>query len=383
MNMRLIVAVSVVALALAACGSSAPDVPAETAWGEATVVEELGIGVESGPDEYMFGSIRGIAVGSDGAVYVADGQPTIVRMYDSDGTFVRNIGRQGQGPGEFVSAPGLGVLPSGTLVTRDPRGSRVSLFLDGGEYLDSFPVVPGGRMLTIDREGNVYVQLFEGDVVLVKYSIEGEELGRVTFPPQDMAGASTFGLGSGEGNIFPFPTETRSAWSPLGYLVTGRNDVYDIELRKPEGAVHLTRDVAPVPVGGEEHAEWEAFRQTLVERARARSRDTEYEPIPEVKPFFRRLYVGDDGRIWIFRYVAAEKRDDIEPLPDRPERPLLTWREPWTYDVFDPDGTFLGAVVVPEGLQPYVFRGEQIWGSLTDDDGVERVVRLRVVPEGP
>jgi hypothetical protein len=141
--------------------------------------------------------------------------------------------------------------------------------------------------------------------------------------------------------------------------------------------------VAPVPVGGEEHAEWEAFRQTLVERARARGADTEYEPIPGVKPVFRQLYVGEGGRIWVFRYVAAEKRDDIEPLPDRPERPLLTWREPWTYDVFDPDGTFLGSVVVPEGLQPFVFRGEQIWGSLTDDDGVERVVRLRVVPEGP
>jgi len=373
-------AVAALSISFVGCSSPAPDPAAETAWGAATVVEELSIGVESGPDEYMFGSIRGIAVGAEGVIYVADGRPTIVRTYDSDGVFLRDIGRQGQGPGEFVSAPGLGVLPSGMLVTRDPRGSRVSFFSSGGEYLDSFPVVPGVRTLIIDREGNIYVQLFEGDVELVKYSIEGEELGRVTFPPQDMAGASTFVLGSGEGGIFPFPTETRSAWSPLAYLVTGRNDVYDIELRKPEGTVHLTREVAPVPVGGEEHAEWEAFRQTLVERARARSRDTEYEPIPEVKPFFRQLYVGEDGRIWVFRYVAAEKRDDIEPLPDRPERPLLTWREPWTYDVFDPDGTFLGSVVVPDGLQPFVFRGEQIWGSLTDDDGVERVVRLRVLP---
>ena len=106
-----------------------------------------------------------------------------------------------------------------------------------------------------------------------------------------------------------------------------------------------------------------------------------HDPVPEVKPFFRDIFVGDDGRVWVFRYVAAQKRTDAEPLPDRPERPLLTWREPWTFDVFEPDGTFLGSVEVPELLEPLGFRGDRIWGTLMDADGVEHVVRLRVVPE--
>jgi hypothetical protein len=174
-----------------------------------------------------------------------------------------------------------------------------------------------------------------------------------------------------------------SALSPLGYVVTGRHDVYDIELRKPEGTVHLRRDLEPIPVGAEERAEWEAFRQTILVRAREQNQDPQYDPdpVPEVKPFFRDIFVGEDGRIWVFRYVAAEKRHDVEPLPDRPERPLLTWREPWTFDVFEPDGTLLGSVVVPELLEPLVFRGDHIWGTLLDADGIEHVVRLRVVPE--
>ena len=73
--------------------------------------------------------------------------------------------------------------------------------------------------------------------------------------------------------------------------------------------------------------------------------------------YFCDLFAGDDGRIWVFRYVAADKRDDVAPLPDRPEHPLLTWREPSTFDVFEPDGTFLWSVVVPELLEPLVFRG--------------------------
>jgi hypothetical protein len=147
--------------------------------------------------------------------------------------------------------------------------------------------------------------------------------------------------------------------------------------------VHLRRDLEPIPVGAEERAEWEAFRQTILVRAREQNQDPQYDPdpVPEVKPFFRDIFVGEDGRIWVFRYVAAEKRHDVEPLPDRPERPLLTWREPWTFDVFEPDGTLLGSVVVPELLEPLVFRGDHIWGTLLDADGIEHVVRLRVVPE--
>ncbi len=46
MNLRSIVATALVTLA--ACTSPFSDVPAAGAWGEATVVEELSIGVEAG-----------------------------------------------------------------------------------------------------------------------------------------------------------------------------------------------------------------------------------------------------------------------------------------------------------------------------------------------
>ena len=381
MRLRAQLALATVLLATASCSSASTgpsSLEAAGAWGSTTTVEELRIGEEFGADEYMFGRVQSIAVGPDDSIYVSDGQARIVRVYDSDGVFVRNVGRPGEGPGEFAYGAGLAVLADGRLLARD--STRLSIFDSGGEYQWSFPVVPGGRRLLVDGDVNIYAQRFEGDIVLVKYSIEGEELGREAFPPQDLAGDRTFVLGWGEGNIYPFPTETRSAWSPLGYLVTGRNDVYDIELRKPEGTVHLTRDVERSPVGREEQAEWELHRQSLIQRNRAKGGDNVYEPIPDEKPFFREIHVGEDGRIWVFRYVTAEKRHDIEPLPERPERSLLTWREPWTYDVFEPDGTFLGSALVPESFFPHVFRGERIWGVHADIEGVERVLRLRVDP---
>lgn len=70
-------------------------------------VEELRIGDLEGDDEYIFGSINDIAIGTNGEIIVADGQVPVVRMYDKDGTFVRNIGREGRGPGEYQVLGGL------------------------------------------------------------------------------------------------------------------------------------------------------------------------------------------------------------------------------------------------------------------------------------
>lgn len=268
--------VGALVVALTGCASPDEEPAPPTAWGNATTTEELVIGVEVGADESMIGRVNSVAVGSGGEIYISDGQQELVRMYDADGNYLRNIGRQGQGPGEYAYAPALDTLPDGTLVARDGSNSRVSFFSAQGDYLDSFPAVPGNNVI-VDREGNVHAQLFEGDVTLVEYSREGDELGRVTFPPRDMAGAETFVLGWGEGDIYPFPVETQADWSPFGYLVTGRNDVYDIELRRPEGTVHLRRDIPRPEVNNEEQAQWEAHRQRLIERVNARGDEADFD----------------------------------------------------------------------------------------------------------
>lgn len=364
---------------LTGCASPVEEPVPQTAWGNTTAIEELVIGVETGADEYMIGRVNDVAVGNGGEIYVADGQLEIVRMYDADGNYLRDIGRRGQGPGEYAYAPSLGTLPDGTLVISDTSSGRISFFSPAGDYLDSFTAARVGSF-TVDRDGNIHAQRFEGEPVLAEFTRGGEQLGRLPVPARDIAGAETFVLGWGEGNIYPFPVETQWDFSPLGYLVTGRNDVYDIELRRPDGTVHLRRDIPRPEVNGEEQNQWEAHRQRLIERVTARGDEADFEPIPDVKPYFRQIHVAADGRIWVFRYVEAVERDDIEPVPDMPDRPLLTWREPWTYDVFEPDGTFLGAVVVPETFRPYVIRGERLWGAV-ERDGLEQVVRLAVEPE--
>ena len=88
--------------------------PAQGQWGEdVRLVEDLRIGVLEGEPAYMFGYVSDLAVGRDRSLYILD--DTGIRQYDRQGRFVRQIGEQGQGPGEYGRIQGIEVLPDGRL----------------------------------------------------------------------------------------------------------------------------------------------------------------------------------------------------------------------------------------------------------------------------
>lgn len=66
-----------------------------------------------------------------------------------------------------------------------------------------------------------------------------------------------------------------------------------------------------------------------------------------------------------------------------PENPCgpSTWTESTRYDVFEPDGTYLGVVVPPDGFSFHVnpvFDGDHVWAVTWGELGVTRVVRFRI-----
>lgn len=56
---------------------------------------------------HPFGEVAGVAVGSDGAVYVGDRQALVVWQFDSTGVLVDSIGAEGDGPGDFKNIGSL------------------------------------------------------------------------------------------------------------------------------------------------------------------------------------------------------------------------------------------------------------------------------------
>ena len=71
----------------------------------------------------------GITIGTDQRVYVVDQAPARIRVYDPQGKYLRDIGREGDGPGEY-RAPIVAV--DRQVVVHDPRSRRLTQFtLDG------------------------------------------------------------------------------------------------------------------------------------------------------------------------------------------------------------------------------------------------------------
>lgn len=348
-------------------------------------VEDLRLGVDVGPEELMFGHVNDLAVGTNGEIYVADEQLDTIRAFDRSGQYLGQIGRHGQGPGEYSRIDSVKVLPEGALVVLDRENGRVSRFQSSGEFVSSFQPAsgPGGRdSLQVDVAGNVYVlgrDRSKSDwraSALFCYTY-GEENGSVEVPNEEPIPDPGFVVLHPSGELRPFATLTFSTWNPLGFLVVGRNDEYRIDVRRPAGSVYLERNAEPIALGPEERTQWETLADFLVMRGEQLGFDVERVTIPDVKPFFWGIFTGIEGRIWVLRHVEAM---EAPPAPHfgAPDRPPVTWVEPPTFDVFEPDGMFRGSIVLPMNTRAYVFREDQIWGVQTNDEGVEQVVRFRV-----
>lgn len=361
-------------------------------WGDSLVlVEELRIGRLDGPEEYTLGYVSALAPGPDGSVYVADSQVPAIRKYGSDGDWLRNIGREGEGPGEYRMPQGLAYLPGDSLRLYDYRNRRVTVYDPRDEYAHSFPTHSGllsADLFVVDTTGAVWVKGVDhsGDplpenapwpFIWIRYAPNGSVRDTMPIPPADQVGGSW--VISGYGGYFkPFTIETISAVSPHGYLIFARNDEYAIHRRLDDGRLlRIERVVPQVALLPEEKAQWEEWVSYWEEQGR----DGPFGPIPDEKPFIRDLFVDGEGRIWVGRYATAVHRPYTpQKRAERLESgvPPFTWRQPLLWDVLDPRGAHLGTVTLPFNTTLAAARGRVIWGIQGGEFREPYVVRFRI-----
>lgn len=137
------------------------------------------IGEEDGDVEYLFGRLAGLAVDGQGRIYAGIRSTQEVRVFSPTGEFVRNIGREGEGPGEFQQLSALRVAPDGRLLAAD--GNRVHVFEPDGTPIESFAT--GGadyRAYSIDAgpDGTTLVTWYDvwNQKVLHVYDVNGERI---------------------------------------------------------------------------------------------------------------------------------------------------------------------------------------------------------------
>lgn len=355
-------------------------------WGAPMTLDiDLSIGTLEGDSLLMFGFIQQMAVDAGGGIYAFDGQVPVLRYFDARGQYVRTLGREGSGPGEYHDvALGLAVRSDGRLVMRDPRNGRLNVYEPDGTPSDHWPVASGlftSNAMVLDDRDHIFLKILLSQpernkpwrISLLHYDAAGELVD--TIPPPAIAGEPTDAGGT-------FLPSKIWAYSPQGGVLVGMNDQYAFEVRHPDGGVvRVERAVEQVSLDPAERSEHEA-RSEWMRRNQGQFLTSDVPPIPATKPFYRALYPGDLGRIWVHRYVQAVKTEAAEE-PDASRPPPLTWREPTVFDVFESDGTYLGEVRVPARTSISVFRGDTIWGIRRGDMDEQYLIRAVVTPSTP
>ncbi len=311
-----------------------------------------------------------------------------LRIYDANGTWLRNISREGDGPGE-MRLPGTLIVAADTLFIADMRLSRVSAFTTAGEFLTSWPMPvgdPGGRIPPSRR-------LADGRWVGTGLTtfIPGQAASGVSRSPTTWYTISA-DLSRVEGPVVVLPgTErlveipTDATGQPVGmrvidlsirrassgttgpdFLVAGENSQPEVGVYTPEGRLTtIIRWAAPViPVDAtlldrmkQAELAFATGDQQQIEEIEARFRNP---PPAEVVPFFSGLHLDPDQNIWVqeFSTFAAD---------------------PVHFRVFDADGQYLGRLSLPPRHRVLDVGTDRLLTIWQDDDDLEyvRVYGLR------
>jgi DNA-binding beta-propeller fold protein YncE len=122
------------------------------------LVMTLGETDVQGDDEKHFGLPQDIAFLPDGSVLVADGlRNARVVQFDATGTFRRQWGSRGNGPGQLSGLHGIDADRSGRVYVADRGNQRIQVFDTNGAHLDTWPNLRFPNHVVAAPDGTVWV----------------------------------------------------------------------------------------------------------------------------------------------------------------------------------------------------------------------------------
>ena len=318
-----------------------------------------------------FGSVRSVLLDSAGVLIVVDSRNRTVNAFDSTGALVRQIGRDGSGPGEYRQPYSVAWL-DGNLALLDPGNTRLAVFDRSGKWVTSWPVQPltGAQMVRLYRTPPAFAAFAfrrtEGGSqnLYVRYALDGpQDTLALADRPTDLERGIECQIPGGI-SFFTNPFAASFLQIPLGggRRAIARTDAYRITVlgRGGDTTLVIAGDATPASVTDDDWrtgmADWEKFQ---VQSPTAKCSRTSFTR-PSVKPVLNWLFLDGEGRLW----VEVESSEGTR------------------YDVFDESGRPVASVDgLPrsEGLDPSVTGRRAAFvvrDSVTDVSAV-RVFRLQ------
>ncbi len=100
-----------------------------------TAPQVFAVGRAEGADHEMFAEVSGVGFDAEDNLYVLDRQSKRVMVYDRTGRFLRQIGKEGQGPGELIQPLQLLMGGDGTVIVSDVGRFGYAVFRTDGTFV--------------------------------------------------------------------------------------------------------------------------------------------------------------------------------------------------------------------------------------------------------
>jgi hypothetical protein len=328
-----------------------------------------------------------------------------VRVVDSSGRALPNIGRKGKGPGEFETVQALGFLGD-SLWVYDWFLQRVTYFWNSGQSVDTEPLSPPNGMartfgtIAILRDRSVIATLERPSRLSASVGPEAYTIVRLPQLQQGVAArtADSVGvlkvprvyllpLGFTEDNkrrvtmVHPWPMQDHFAASSDGSeFVTVRfldRIGYEVIARNSKGVIFDTKiEAAAVPAPNERLSAWAdaaasgpykgaAQRSGITVAALAKAMREAAEQTKYLSPVSA-VFVSPSHHIW----VAREQR--------WPEGSSSAPADSLRLDVIDPNGKLIAYVQLPARARVLAVAVDRIWAVEEDADEGRRIVRYHI-----
>ncbi len=308
--------------------------------------EDLSIG-RVDDSNYLFYRVRDIEVDNQGNIYVGDMSNCRVQKFNKNGKYIKTIGRQGQGPGEFERPTKIRINEIlGNIYVLD-QIYNIVIFDKQGNYMQEVLVKKSIRDFRLDEDGNiigVFGTLSGLDFThsICKVNLLGEIIKNVIEFPNNMY------IKRGPGDLI---ISSYSGWEKNTLISTinktnfvyGYPETYELNVIDKSGQLlfKIRKD--------------EPLRKFPLEERRLRKGRN----LGDYQPFFYLILSDSEGRI----YVQTNKTWNEDNVKEK------------HIDIFNKDGYYLYRTTLPK--HTYVIKNGYLYAIEVSDDEIIKRYKIK------
>lgn len=323
---------------------------------------------DSGPA--MLSSPRSIVAAPGGEIVVLDRRPAVLRVFAADGRFLRTIGREGSGPGEFFDFGNLAIVGD-SLVVNDRQNSRLVVFTLDGTYLRTIAAEPtamwgvttiDGEILLdtyLERRPPSETEMYPGSGVR-RLRTDGTVNGSYFYPPHPPARVWRLRNANADlGAFIPFTPDREKTVDRHGRLIYGDQGAYRFIVSTDGRDTVRIIEATAVPVLISDSARRAALAE-VIEYSPWAEEIARLDEIPTAAPAWLDLRADDQDNLWVMRPIEG-----IGAM---------------AFDVFDAEGVLRGTVAAPFDSFDWSWWGnDRIYRIGEDESGAARIEVWEVV----